>query len=223
MGLTYKNLGILFFGVGLMAAWINSGRADGDAAFPMPPASSTSTSAVAAIRLMPLDCCRRVPGKRCLSELENHFGEDASLDESQLVEIDKAMMPLAADTQAATMLMRRIASGIAPGQAPQRISGSPYFKFMHDEVPASFWKRPKIGSPANCVCLPYARQRRPLLRARSQHSEMNPTAWASNGRAQPNRVVQRPARVGRRLACSRRPRRTARSGDSLSGERAAAL
>lgn len=150
MGLTYKNLGILFFGVGMMAAWINSGRADGDAAFPMPPGKlylneCGSCHTAYAPGLLPARSW-----KKMLSELDNHFGEDASLDDSQLVEIDKVMMPLAADTQAATMLMRRIASGIAPGQAPQRISGSPYFKFMHDEVPASFWKRAKIGSPANC-------------------------------------------------------------------------
>jgi len=150
MGVTFKNLGVLFIGVGLMAFWIGSGRAEGDAAFPMPAGKlyvneCGSCHTAYAPGLLPVRSW-----KKMLLELEDHFGEDASLDDKQLAEIDKAMMPLAADTPAATMLMRRIASGIAPGQAPQRISGSPYFKFMHDEVPASFWKRTKIGSPANC-------------------------------------------------------------------------
>lgn len=146
-----RNLGALALGVGLMAFWIGTGLADGDAAFPMP-----------AGKLYLEECggCHTAyaPGllparswKKMLLELDHHFGEDASLDEAQRSAVEKAMLPLAADTPGATMLMRRIASGIAPSEAPQRISGSPYFKYMHDEVPASFWKRAKIGSPANCV------------------------------------------------------------------------
>lgn len=148
--LTPKNLGALALGVGLMAFWIGTGIADGDAAFPMP-----------AGKLYLEECggCHTAyaPGllparswKKMMGELDHHFGEDASLDEAQRSAVEKAILPLAADTPGATMLMRRIASGIAPNEAPQRISGSPYFKYMHDEVPASFWKRPKIGSPANC-------------------------------------------------------------------------
>jgi hypothetical protein len=34
--LNVKNLGTLALGVGLMAFWIGTGQADGDAAFPMP-------------------------------------------------------------------------------------------------------------------------------------------------------------------------------------------
>jgi nitrate/TMAO reductase-like tetraheme cytochrome c subunit len=46
--------------------------------------------------------------------------------------------------------MRRIATSIAPDDAPQRITTTPFFKYQHDEVPDSFWKREKIKSPANC-------------------------------------------------------------------------
>ncbi|MBK6743404.1 MAG: diheme cytochrome c [Hydrogenophilales bacterium] len=151
MGVTIRSLFLLILGVGLMAFWIGSGRADGDAVLPMP-----------AGKLYLNECggCHTAyaPGflparswKKMLGDLANHFGEDASLDDAQLGAIEKAILPLAADTPSATLLMRRIASGIGPTEAPQRISGSPYFKYMHDEVPSSFWKRAKIGSPANCA------------------------------------------------------------------------
>lgn len=146
-----RSLLLLALGVGLMAAWIGTGRADGDAAFPMPAGKlyldeCGSCHTAYAPGLLPARSW-----KKMLTELDTHFGEDASLDDAQVAALSQAILPLAADTQAATMLMRRIASGIAPSAAPQRISGSPYFKYMHDEVPASFWKRPKIGSPANCA------------------------------------------------------------------------
>jgi mono/diheme cytochrome c family protein len=151
MDLNLKNLGLLLSGVGLMAAWIGSGQADGDAAFPMPEgklylSECGSCHTAYAPGLLPARSW-----KKMLYELDRHFGEDASLDEAQRAAIEKAILPLAADTPGATMLMRRIAQGINGNEAPQRISGSPYFKFMHDEVPAHFWKRAKVGNPSNCV------------------------------------------------------------------------
>ena len=38
-----------------------------------------------------------------------------------------------------------------PDDAPLRISETAYFRYAHDEVPGSIWKRSKIGSKANCV------------------------------------------------------------------------
>jgi hypothetical protein len=151
MTVNLKNLTVLSFGVGLTAFWIGSGMADGDAAFPMP-----------AGKLYVAECggCHTAyaPGllparswKKMLTELDHHFGEDASLDEAQRTEIEKLLIASAADSLGGTTLMRRIAGGIAAADAPQRISGTPFFKYMHDEVPAGFWKRAKIGSPANCV------------------------------------------------------------------------
>ena len=37
------------------------------------------------------------------------------------------------------------------------ISEAGFFKFMHDEVPNSIWRRQKVGSKANCgACHPRA-------------------------------------------------------------------
>lgn len=148
--MNYRNLGLLVLGVGLMAFWIGRGRADGDAAFPMPDGKLYLNECGACHTAYAPGLLPARSWKKMLAELEHHFGEDASLDEAPRAALEKLILPLAADTPGATMLMRRIASGIAGRDAPQRISGSPYFKFMHDEVPSGFWKRPKIGSPANC-------------------------------------------------------------------------
>jgi hypothetical protein len=161
MSVTLRNLAPVLIGVGLMALWIDSGQADGDAAFPMP---------VGKLYLEECGSCHTAyaPGllparswKKMLAELESHFGEDASLDDSQRATLEKTLPALAADAPGGSELMRRIASGISAREAPQRISGSPFFKYMHDEVPSSFWKRPKIGGSANCgACHPRANEGR---------------------------------------------------------------
>jgi hypothetical protein len=40
---------------------------------------------------------------------------------------------------------------VPAASTPQRITEMPFFGFMHDEVPSSIWKRPKVGSKSNCV------------------------------------------------------------------------
>jgi hypothetical protein len=150
MDVTLRNLTPLMLGVGLMAAWIGAGQAEGDAAFPMPAGKLYIEECGACHTAYAPGLLPARSWKKMLLELGEHFGEDASLDEGQRLALEKALVPLAADASGANMLMRRIASGISAYEAPQRISGSPFFKFMHDEVPSSFWKRPKIGGPANC-------------------------------------------------------------------------
>lgn len=155
--------GLLALGVGvaLTAFWIGQGLADGDAALAMPAGKQYvdecgSCHTAYAPGLLPARSW-----KKMMRELDHHFGDDASLDEAQRAAIEKALVGLAADTPGGTRLMHRIAGGIGPHDAPQRISGSPFFKYMHDEVPASFWKRPKIGGPANCIaCHPRANEGR---------------------------------------------------------------
>ncbi len=89
--------------------------------------------------------------KKMMAELEHHFGEDATFGAEAEKAVSALLTELAADGRRANTLMRRIAGSIPAADAPQRISGTPFFKFMHDEVPNSFWKRTKIGTAANCV------------------------------------------------------------------------
>ena len=86
-----------------------------------------------------------------MNELENHFGDNASLPPQETAEIRRYLMEHAADSRTANQIMQRIASGIRFNDAPLRFTETAYFGYVHDEVPASIWKRSKIGSKANCI------------------------------------------------------------------------
>jgi cytochrome c553 len=150
-GITWKNLLTLMLSVSAAAALISNAPADDEAIFPMPTGKTYvnecgSCHTAYAPGLLPARSWRKMMG-----ELGNHFGEDASLEETQRLDILKTLEFLAADGSQANMRMRRINGAIAAGAAPQRISETGYFKYMHDEVPAYIWKRKKIGSLANCI------------------------------------------------------------------------
>ena len=149
--LTIANLGALVIGVGLTTFWIAESMAHEDAMFPMPAGKAYVAECGACHTAYAPGLLPARSWKKMMAELENHFGEDASLDEAERVALLKPLLDLAADGNPANRLMRRIATSIPPAELPQRISTSPFFKYMHDEVPGYIWKRPKIGAPANCI------------------------------------------------------------------------
>ena len=83
-----------------------------------------------------------VSWQRLMGGLNRHFGSDASLDPADLRDISAWLQ-----TQAGTY--RR--SQEAPPQ--DRITQSAWFLREHNsrEIPAAVWKRPAVGSPANCA------------------------------------------------------------------------
>lgn len=87
---------------------------------------------------------------RIMAGLDQHFGENASLDAATAADIDRFLAANAAD-RSDHRRSRRIAGSITPGAAPLRISDTPWFVREHREIAAATWRRPKIGSPANCA------------------------------------------------------------------------
>ncbi len=87
--------------------------------------------------LLPAASWQRIMGK-----LGQHFGTDASLDAASTREIGQWL-------QANAGSYRRVSE--APPQ--DRITQSAWFlrKHREGEVPAGVWKRPAVGSPANCA------------------------------------------------------------------------
>lgn len=68
--------------------------------------------------------------------LDNHFGSDASLD---------------AVTAAGLLAYAKANAGRSvSGAPPLRITESPWFRREHDDIRAATWKKPNVGSPANC-------------------------------------------------------------------------
>lgn len=158
-GINWKNLLTLVLAVSGSTLLIAKAPADDEAVFPMPAGKTYvdecgSCHTAYAPGLLPARAWRKMMG-----ELSNHFGEDATLADPQQLEITKALEMLASDGNQANMRMRRINGAIAANTAPQRISETGYFKFMHDEVRPSIWKRKKIGTLANCIaCHPRANE-----------------------------------------------------------------
>lgn len=156
-GITWKNLLTLTLAVTGATLLIANAPADDEADFPMPTGKTYvnecgSCHTAYAPGLLPARSWRKM-----MRALADHFGEDASLSEPQQLEIIKALEILAADGSQATMRMRRINAAIPANTEPQRISEIGYFRFMHDEVLPSIWKRKQIGTLANCIaCHPGA-------------------------------------------------------------------
>ena len=88
--------------------------------------------------------------RKLMSGLDKHFGENAALDPASNKEITDFLLKYSAD-QSADRRASRIAGSIPAASTPLRISETAWFKREHDEINPSVWKRPKIGSPANCA------------------------------------------------------------------------
>jgi len=157
--ITWKGLAILCVSVGLAGLWISNTASDDDAVFPLPRGRTLVNECgrchtVYAPGLLPARSWRKM-----LAELGNHFGEDVSAQEPVRLALLKDMEDMAADGAFADMRMRRIAGSVPVNTAPQRITETAFFKFMHDEVPNRFWHHKAIGSPANCTaCHPRANE-----------------------------------------------------------------
>ncbi|MFO7541367.1 MAG: diheme cytochrome c [Thiobacillus sp.] len=150
MDVTVKKLAILGVSMILPLVWIANSTAANESPFPMPAGpvyieECGSCHTAYAPGLLPARSWDRMMG-----ELNRHFGEDASLDPETTRRLAMELRARASDSSRADSLMRRINAAIPPGEAPQRITQTAFFKFMHDEVPASIWTRAKIGNPSNC-------------------------------------------------------------------------
>ena len=83
---------------------------------------------------------------RIMDNLQDHFGEDASLPEDKVKHIKAYLMANAADKRWRSKMMR----GVRKDWTPLRISELPYWKHEHDEVSPAAWKDPRVKSKANC-------------------------------------------------------------------------
>lgn len=82
-----------------------------------------------------------------MTTLDDHFGENATLDEASRAEIEAYLVQNAADAggRSSGLLYR-----VSPADTPLRISEMPWFRSEHDGEVSSR-KLKKAGSMANCV------------------------------------------------------------------------
>lgn len=96
--------------------------------------------------LLPADAWTRVMG-----QLDNHFGDDASLEPAVAKEILDYLTANAASGDK-SIRSRAFAAKPIAGDAPPRITQTAYFQRKHDEIPARMVKgNPKVGSFSSCA------------------------------------------------------------------------
>src|SRR5581483_2880909 len=84
-------------------------------------------------QLLPADAWQRL-----MSQLDKHFGSEASIDTKTAREIE-------------TYLEANAARRVAGGKPTLRISETRWFLREHNEVPARVWKSPAVKSASNCA------------------------------------------------------------------------
>ncbi len=89
--------------------------------------------------------------KKMVGELDDHFGENAELDQESRDAITQYLVTEAADVKP-NRKSRKILRSIRDTDAPQRISTLRYMVSKHDEIPARLITgNAKVGSAANCI------------------------------------------------------------------------
>lgn len=145
-----RRVSLLVLALTLPVSWLANGDESHGAVFAMPQSSAYAEECGSCHTAYAPGFLPARSWQTLMGELSNHFGEDASLDADVRKALTNELVRYASDSPRPSMLMQRINGSIPPQEAPQRISRTGFFHYMHDEVPAHIWKRKKIGSPANC-------------------------------------------------------------------------
>lgn len=86
--------------------------------------------------------------QKIMDGLENHFGEDASLDDATVQHVARYLTENAAD---AGWMSGKMMRGVKEGETPMRITELPYWVREHnEEVPVWAWSDPNVKSKTNC-------------------------------------------------------------------------
>ncbi|MFQ5585784.1 MAG: diheme cytochrome c, partial [Thermodesulfobacteriota bacterium] len=94
--------------------------------------------------------------KRIVAGLEDHFGDDASLDDETTGEILAFLLSASAE-RSRTEASRKILRSIRKGDIPARITDTPYWIRKHREIGDDVYQREEVVSKSNCVaCHPGA-------------------------------------------------------------------
>ena len=85
-----------------------------------------------------------------MANLNDHFGDDASVDPDTAARISSYLVTNAADT-GGKRYSSKLLRGLSPNSAPLRITELPKWVSEHREVPAWEWKHKDVRTKANCV------------------------------------------------------------------------
>jgi len=148
--MSWRHLFVLISILGAVGLWVVRAPAALPAQFPMPSGKVYVNECGACHTAYAPGLLPTRSWHKMMAELENHFGEDASLGEPEYHAVLKELETLAADGSYADKRMRRISAALPKSSAPQRITETDYFRELHISIPNEVWKRKKIQAPSNC-------------------------------------------------------------------------
>jgi hypothetical protein len=134
--------------VSVMVTWMSLAIADDR----FPPVTSQTVKAACS------DChmvyqpqmLPRQSWQTIMDGLDDHFGEDASLEAAVRTEVLTYLLAHAADVDGSEA-GRKFLRGIDLKKPPSRISETPYFIKEHRKIKAATWRHAKVGSKSNCI------------------------------------------------------------------------
>jgi len=88
--------------------------------------------------------------QRMLAEQADHFGEDLGLDAETLATLERFAVANAAERGLSEPARKQIRT-IPAGEAPLRITATAYWREQHAKIDDRYWRRPDVGSRANCA------------------------------------------------------------------------
>lgn len=147
------NLPVHPFAIGLLvvsAAALLLGRAQaGDDEYFPPVTDPTTLRECGSCHLaFPPSMLPAASWKRMMGDLQNHFGDDASVDAETAATISRYLVSHAGD---APGQQSRLLRGLPAGAAPLRITELPKWVREHREVSDREWNAKDVGSKANCL------------------------------------------------------------------------
>jgi hypothetical protein len=92
----------------------------------------------------------RASWRRVMGGLDQHFGDNASLDPATRADILRFLEANAADS-GNSRIGNKVMQRMGANEAPLRITETRWFVRKHDEVARATWSRKSVGSAANCA------------------------------------------------------------------------
>ncbi len=88
---------------------------------------------------------------KMMNTLDNHFKDDASLDQKTTKYITNYLVKNSSDNAMDYKRSRKITNSISVNQTPHRITKTPYFIHKHDEIPKKIIVQKEVGTLGNCI------------------------------------------------------------------------
>ncbi len=150
MKITFRPVAVGLLLAGAGALLFNAASAGGDDYYP-PITDKTTLQECGSCHLaFPAAMLPAASWQRMMGDLENHFGDDASVDAATARQISGYLAANAGDTGGARY-SRKLLRDVSRNEAPLRITELPKWVREHREVSKREWASKEVGSKANCV------------------------------------------------------------------------